>query len=93
MKKLFDKNEVIFAVILIVIYVAGSTLMVQLSEMIGIGFLAEAAFGIVLFAVLPGLIAKYGLPQDWNADGRYGPERYIETHIWSAETVGRYFGG
>lgn len=24
------------------------------------------------------LIDKYGLPQDWNADGKYGPERYIE---------------
>ncbi len=58
MKKLFDKNEVIFAVILIVIYVAGSTLMVQLSETIGIGFLAEAIFGIVLFAVLIAFVAK-----------------------------------
>ena len=58
MKKLFDKNEVIFAVILIVIYVAGSTLMVQLSEMIGTGFLAEAVFGIVLFAVLAVFIVK-----------------------------------
>ena len=36
------------------------------------------------------LIEKYGLPQDWNDDGKYGPERYIEAHIWSDETVNRY---
>jgi hypothetical protein len=36
------------------------------------------------------LIKKYGLPQDWNNDGAYGPERYIEAHIWSDETIGKY---
>jgi hypothetical protein len=36
------------------------------------------------------LIEKYGLPQDWNNDGRFGPERYIEAHIWSDETIDRY---
>lgn len=36
------------------------------------------------------IIAKYGLPQDWNNDGRFGPERYIEAHIWSDETIDRY---
>lgn len=36
------------------------------------------------------LIEKYGLPQDWNDDGKYGPERYIEAHIWSDETVSKY---
>ena len=30
-----------------------------------------------------GVIEKYGYPQDWNADGKYGPERYIEAHIWT----------
>ncbi len=61
MKKLFDKNEVIFAVVLIVIYVVGSTVMTQLSDMIGFGFLAEAVFGIALFAVLIAFIAKNNL--------------------------------
>lgn len=61
MKKLFDKNQVMFAVILIIVYVVGSTLMVQLSEMIGVGFLAEAVFGIALFAVLAIFIKKNGL--------------------------------
>jgi hypothetical protein len=36
------------------------------------------------------IIRKYGLPQDWNDDGRYGTERYIEVHIWSDETISRY---
>jgi hypothetical protein len=29
------------------------------------------------------LINKYGLPQEWNSDGEYGPERYIEAHLWN----------
>lgn len=33
------------------------------------------------------IISKYGLPQDWNDDGRYGPERYVEVHVWSDETI------
>ncbi len=37
-----------------------------------------------------GIIEKYGLPQDWNDDGKYGPERYIEAHIWTDETIKRY---
>ena len=36
---------------------------------------------------------KYGLPQDWNDDGKYGPERYIEAHIWSDDVIGRYLSG
>ncbi|MCI8669008.1 MAG: hypothetical protein HFI34_05745 [Lachnospiraceae bacterium] len=34
-----------------------------------------------------GIIDKYGLPQDWNADGKHGPERYVEVHVWSDETI------
>lgn len=36
------------------------------------------------------IIEKYGLPQNWNDDGRFGPERYVEAHIWSDETISRY---
>lgn len=36
------------------------------------------------------IIEKYGLPQDWNDDGKHGPERYVEVHVWSDETVGKY---
>lgn len=37
------------------------------------------------------IIEKYGFPQEWNADGKYGPERYIEVHVWSSEIVQKYF--
>lgn len=36
------------------------------------------------------IIDKYGLPQDWNNDGKYGPERYIEVHIWDDKTIRKY---
>ena len=36
------------------------------------------------------VIAKYGMPQDWNDDGRQGPERYIEAHVWSDRTIEKY---
>jgi hypothetical protein len=36
------------------------------------------------------VIKKYGLPQDLNDDGRYGPERYIEAHIWNDEIIDKY---
>lgn len=36
------------------------------------------------------IIDKYGLPQDWNDDGKYGPERYIEAHVWSDEIINKY---
>jgi hypothetical protein len=29
------------------------------------------------------IIEQYGLPQIWNADGKLGPERYIEVQIWN----------
>ena len=36
------------------------------------------------------IIKKYDLPQNWNDDGAYGPERYIEAHIWSDEVIDKY---
>ena len=36
------------------------------------------------------IIDKYELPQNWNDDGRFGPERYIEVQIWSDETIEKY---
>lgn len=63
MKKLFDKNEVTFAVILIVVYVVGSGVMQGISESIGIAFLAEMVFHIVMAAVLLGFLRRNGLMQ------------------------------
>lgn len=36
------------------------------------------------------IIEKYGLPQSWNDDGKFGSERYIEVQVWSDETVEKY---
>ena len=36
------------------------------------------------------IIDKYGLPQEWNAEGKFGPERYIEAHLWSDDPVRKY---
>jgi len=29
------------------------------------------------------VIARFGLPQDWNPDGAAGPYRYIEAQVWA----------
>ncbi len=42
------------------------------------------------FEEIQAVIKKYGLPQDWNDDGKYGPERYIEVQVWSDETIKKY---
>ena len=36
-----------------------------------------------------GIIARYGLPQEWNKDGSGGPERYIEAQVWTDEPIAR----
>lgn len=58
MKKLFDKNEVTFAVILIVVYVVGSGNMQNISESIGILFMAEMLFHIAFTALILTFIKK-----------------------------------
>ena len=45
---------------------------------------------LYLYDEIPELIRKYGLPQDWNDDGKHGPERYIEAHVWTRNPVERY---
>lgn len=37
---------------------------------------------VYCMAELEGLIRQFGLPQDWNADGQLGPDRYIEAQVW-----------
>lgn len=45
---------------------------------------------VYTLAELPGLISRFGLPQDWNAGGEHGPERYIEAQVWADEPLRRY---
>ena len=61
MKKLFDKDEVWFAVVWIVVYVIGFANADSLSESIGIPKLLTVLFGFVLAAVLYSFIRKHRL--------------------------------
>ena len=61
MKKLFDKNEITFAVILIVVYVVGSSIMQRISESLGQQYLAEMFFHIAMGAVVFAFIKKNDL--------------------------------
>jgi hypothetical protein len=42
---------------------------------------------VYTLAELPGLVAEFGLPQDWNPTGALGPERYIEAQVWQDERL------
>ena len=45
---------------------------------------------VYMYDELLEIIKKYGMPQEWNDDGKYGPERYIEAHIWSDKVIHKY---
>jgi len=36
------------------------------------------------------LIARHGLPQVWNREGKLGPDRYIEAQVWDDEPLTEY---
>lgn len=40
---------------------------------------------VYTFEEISKIINLYGLPQEWNKDGKYGPERYIEVQVWDYE--------
>ena len=37
---------------------------------------------VYTLAEILSIIEKYGLPQEWNSDGAFGPERYVEVQVW-----------
>jgi hypothetical protein len=37
------------------------------------------------------IIKQYGLPQEWNPDGKGGPERYIEAQVWDIAPLKELF--
>lgn len=45
---------------------------------------------VYTLADLPALIDRYGLPQNWNSDGKNGPDRYIEAQIWDDAPLAAY---
>ena len=66
MKKLYEKNELIFAIVWIVIYCALQSFANPLNELIGIEYAASAVFCILQAAVLFLFIRKINLQK------RYG---------------------
>lgn len=66
MKKLYEKNELTFAIVWIVIYCVLQSLANPLNEIIGIEYSASAVFCILQTIVLLGFIRKNGLQK------RYG---------------------
>ncbi len=61
--KLFNKNEVTFSVVLILIYVFGESAMQRISEKTGIEFLAEMIFCIILSLIILLFIRRNSLSQ------------------------------
>lgn len=67
MKKLYQKNEILFSVLLIVVYVLGASIMDSLSLSLGFEKIATLPFLVLLSLVLfvfirkMGLLEKYGL--------------------------------
>ena len=45
---------------------------------------------VFLLEELPQIVLQFGLPQKWNPDGHYGPDRYIEAQIWDDEPLRDY---
>ena len=43
---------------------------------------------VYTLAELPVLIDIYRLPQEWNPEGKLGPDRYIEAQIWADAPLG-----
>ena len=66
MKKFFDKDEVWFAVVWIVVYVIGFANADSLSESIGIPKLLTVLFGFVAAIILFGFIRKHKLKKDFG---------------------------
>lgn len=77
MKKLYEKNELIFAIVWIVIYCFLQSLANSLDEMIGIEYAVSAAFcilqAVVLFVFIRknGLSKRYGLCKSSVPAGRF----------------------
>lgn len=45
---------------------------------------------VYILSELREIVQSYGLPQEWNPDGKGGPERYIEAQIWDDAPLKEY---
>ena len=48
---------------------------------------------VYTLAELPGLIGRFGLPQEWNPAGAQGPDRYIEAQLWDERPLREFLPG
>ena len=73
MKKLYEKNELTFALVWIVVYCVLQSLANPLNEMIGIAYAASAAFCVLQAIVLFAFIRKNGLQKRYGLCGSSVP--------------------
>lgn len=94
MKKLFDKNEVTFAVVMIIVYVVGSSIMMNLSKEVGISNLCEALFNTVMSVIVLIFVFKNGLAEHFGLCAPKLPARtvlfYVPMYLVAVRTV--FFG-
>lgn len=66
MKKLYDKNELSFALLMIMIYVVGTVFAEVVSTMLGVNKLLPAVFHVAFMVVLLGWIRRQGLGRKYG---------------------------
>lgn len=94
MKKLFDKNEVTFAIVMIVFYIMGNSVMGDVSEIAGIANLGEMLFNIAMSAALLLFIRKHDLSEHLGLCGAKASAAkmlfYIPLYLTAARGI--FFG-
>ena len=96
MKKIFDKSELTFAIVLIIVYVVGSSLMQRVSGAIGIKYAAETAFNLVMSVVIIVFAKKNGLIKHLGLCRSEVPALkmlfYVPLLLTACTGVGLFFG-
>ena len=92
MKKLYDKNELSFALVWIAIYCALQSFANPLNEMIGVGYSASAVFCILQTVVLFAFVRKNNLQKRYGLCRTSVPARRFLTMcrflFWHREISG-----
>ena len=94
MKKLWDRSEISLAVLFIVIYVMGNSLLDRASERLGIEMVLTLPFDLVLIAVMLAFIRRNGLREYYAICAPRTPARQMLFYIPMivVSTVNIWFG-
>ena len=94
MKKLWDRSEIMLAVLFIVIYVVGNSLLDQASERLGIEMILTLPFDLVLIVAMLGFIRTNGLGEYYAICMPKTPARQMLYYIPMivVSTVNIWFG-